>query len=154
MFQADRTGCSGVRSPLHHSHHQTHQHRAGREDQEPQQPAVLLQAHRTDLLWKQELLKDGNKPFVSRHSIFLCHSLDVATRRENLLTSTPPAPVCCTVLHAAWSLDGPLMVLRRELIRQCCSVLLEYIDRKDNVNNCFVVSVSLFCELKVPELIG
>lgn len=50
MLQAYRTGCSGVWSPLHHPHYQTHEHRAGREDQEPQQPAVLLQAHRTDLL--------------------------------------------------------------------------------------------------------
>lgn len=36
------------------------------------------------------------------------------------------------------------MVLQRELIRQCCSVLLEDIDRKDNVNNCFVVSLFLY----------
>lgn len=142
MLQTYRTGCSGVWSPLHHPHHQTHEHRAGREDQEPQQPAVFLQAHRTDLLWRQELLKDGNKPFVSRHSLFRCHSLNVSPRRKSPLTSSPSHPVtdclysiaCC--LELRWS-------TRRLSSRE--KKHLEDIDQKDNVNSFFVISLLLYC---------
>lgn len=66
MLQAYRTGRSSIWPPLHHSDHQTHEHRPGRENQEPQQPAVLLQTYWTDLLRRQELLKNGKKTLCSQ----------------------------------------------------------------------------------------
>lgn len=84
--QANGAGRSSVWPPLHRPHHQADEQRAGRAGQELRQPPVFLQAHRTDLLRRQELVKR------KRHSLWLAlyilstspspsrsHSLNIST---------------------------------------------------------------------------
>lgn len=104
------------------------------------------------------------KPSVSKHSLFLCHSLDVAPRGQNLPTSSHPSVsdclysiACC--LAPRWSTRGSAsedtVLLQPETSWTYCSVgqitfvlmckTLEYIVQKDDVNYCFVVLLLLYC---------